>query len=99
MLTVHDGTTPQMPIEVGRQSSVAPAQRRAMIVGYLAYRGDARVKRQVKTLAAAGYAVDVICLAEDMGDAPAQANLIGIDVAHYRGSNRLRYIDAYLMFF
>jgi len=80
-----------------RQS--APAQKRAMILGYLTYRGDARVKRQVKTLAAAGYAVDVICLAEDMGEARGDAHLIGVKVPHYRGDSRLRYVLAYATFF
>ena len=46
--------------EVGTQS-----QKRALIVGYLTYRGDARVKNQVRVLTEKGYAVDLICLAED----------------------------------
>jgi glycosyltransferase involved in cell wall biosynthesis len=87
------------PQDGGAQNLAAPAQKRAMILGYLTYRGDARVKRQVKTLAAAGYAVDVICLAEDMGEVRGAANLIGIAVPHYRGDNRLRYVGAYATFF
>ena len=75
------------------------APKRALILGYLTYRGDARVKRQVRTLLAAGYMVDVICLAEDMGQVGPGANLIGIEVPHYRGRNRLRYVAAYAGFF
>jgi glycosyltransferase involved in cell wall biosynthesis len=75
-----------------------PAQKRAMMLGYLTYSIDARVKRQVKTLAAAGYAVDVICLADDIGQAR-DANLIGIKVPHYRGLSRWRYVRAYATFF
>ena len=37
----------------------APGAKRVLIIGYLTYRGDARVKRQVRTLTAAGYAVDL----------------------------------------
>jgi glycosyltransferase involved in cell wall biosynthesis len=74
-------------------------RKRAMILGYLTYRGDARVKRQVRTLISAGYAVDVICLAEDMGEVRGPANLIGITVPHYRGASRLRYVYAYATFF
>jgi glycosyltransferase involved in cell wall biosynthesis len=81
------------------QPGAAPAQIRALILGYLTYRGDARVKRQVRTLAAAGYAVDVICLAEDMGDVRGPGNLIGISVPHYRGHSRFRYVQAYATFF
>src|SRR5689334_20599535 len=85
--------------ESGRPALATPADRRAMILGYLTYRGDARVKRQVTTLICAGYAVDVICLAEDIGGNTGGANLIGITVPHYRGYNRLRYILAYATFF
>jgi glycosyltransferase involved in cell wall biosynthesis len=77
----------------------APAPKRALIAGYLTYRGDARVKRQVRTLAAAGYAVDVICLAEDTGEVTGPGNLIGVKVPHYRGRSRLSYIRCYTTFF
>src|SRR5260370_24168993 len=77
------------------QRTAAPAVRRALIIGYLTYRGDARVKRQVRTLAGAGYAVDVICLAEDMGAVTGCVNLIGIQVARYPGGSRLPYIRCY----
>jgi glycosyltransferase involved in cell wall biosynthesis len=102
MWLAHDERAARIgPIDSsGRESAAAPAaQKRALILGYLTYRGDARVKRQVRTLAAAGYAVDVICLAEDMGEVRGGANLIGIKVPHYRGRNRLRYILAYATFF
>jgi len=79
--------------------TAAPAARRALIIGYLTYRGDARVKRQVRTLAGAGYAVDVICLAEDIGELTGSVNLIGIQVARYQGGSRLRYIRCYAGFF
>jgi glycosyltransferase involved in cell wall biosynthesis len=81
------------------QVLAAPAPRHALILGYLTYRGDARVKRQVRTLAAAGYQVDVICLAEDTGEITAPANLIGIKVPRYQGASRLRYIRCYATFF
>jgi glycosyltransferase involved in cell wall biosynthesis len=87
------------PLESAHHSAPLPCAKRAMILGYLTYRGDARVKRQVKTLAAAGYAVDVICLAEDTGEVHGSVNLIGIKVPHYRGGSRLRYILAYATFF
>jgi glycosyltransferase involved in cell wall biosynthesis len=77
----------------------AQPQRRALIVGYLTYRGDARVKNQVRVLTANGYAVDLICLAEDSGDRIGSANLIGIKVPHYRGSKASRYIRSYANFF
>ena len=102
MWLAHDGRAARIePIDsCGRKIAAAvPAQKRALILGYLTYRGDARVKRQVKTLAAAGYAVDVICLAEDMGEVRGGANLIGIKVPHYRGRSRLRYMLAYATFF
>src|SRR5260370_1445681 len=81
------------------QRTAAPAARRALIIGYLTYRGDARVKRQVRTLAGAGYAVDVICLAEDMGEGTGCVSMIGIEVAGYQGGSRLRYIRCYGGFF
>jgi glycosyltransferase involved in cell wall biosynthesis len=98
MLLVQDAARIE-PEQPARHADGMPPQKRAMILGYLTYRGDARVKRQVKTLAVAGYAVDVICLSEDMGEVRTAANLIGIRVPHYRGHNRLRYIYAYATFF
>lgn len=80
------------------QTEAQPA-RRAMIIGYLTYRGDARVKRQVGTLTAAGYHVDVICLAEDTGEVSGPVNLVGIKVARYQGGSKLRYIRCYTTFF
>ncbi len=80
-------------------TSAAPAPKRALIMGYLTYRGDARVKRQVRTLIAAGYEVDVICLAEDMGEVGGAVNLIGIKVARYQGGSKLRYVLCYTSFF
>src|SRR5258708_7872842 len=81
------------PVEThARGLAATPAAKRALIIGYLTYRGDARVKRQVRTLTAAGYAVDVICLAEDAGEITGPVNLIGIQVAHYRGRSKLSYI-------
>lgn len=77
----------------------APAAKRALIIGYLTYRGDARVKRQVRTLTAAGYAVDLVCLADDVGEITGPVNLIGIEVAHYRGRSKLRYVRCYATFF
>jgi glycosyltransferase involved in cell wall biosynthesis len=74
-------------------------QKRALIVGYLTYRGDARVKNQVRVLTENGYAVDLICLAEDREGNLGSANLIGIEVPHYRGSKVLRYIRSYTNFF
>ena len=79
--------------------SAAPAPKRALIMGYLTYRGDARVKRQVRTLAAAGYEVDVICLAEDVGEVTGAVNLIGIKVARYQGGSKFRYVRCYTSFF
>jgi len=95
----QQSAAPAQMADSGKQGAGVAAQKRALILGYLTYRGDARVKRQVKTLAAAGYAVDVICLAQDMGEPPGNANLIGIKVPHYRGHQRLRYIRAYATFF
>ena len=73
--------------------------KRALILGYLTYRGDARVKNQVRVLVENGYLVDLICLAEDSGGNVDAANLLGIDVPHYRGSRTLRYIRSYSNFF
>ncbi len=99
MLPRHEQSAAPAKAPVSATTSAAlPAQRRAMILGYLTYSIDARVKRQVKTLVTAGYAVDVICLADDIGEAR-NANLIGIKVPHYRGHSRWRYIRAYTTFF
>lgn len=100
MLTGHEQRAPLIqPAENIAQPATASAPKRAMLLGYLTYRGDARVKRQVRTLTAAGYAVDVICLAEDAGEAPVDANLIGIKVPRYRGHSRWSYIHSYATFF
>ena len=86
-------------MEISAPPAGAAAAKRALIMGYLTYRGDARVKRQVRTLGAAGYEVDVICLAEDMGEVTGPVNLIGIKVGRYQGGNKLRYILCYTTFF
>jgi glycosyltransferase involved in cell wall biosynthesis len=88
---------PAGPARAGR--SAAAPQKRALILGYLIYRGDARVKNQVRVLLENGYAVDVICLAQDSGEKPGSVNLIGIEAARYRGSSALRYLRSYASFF
>jgi glycosyltransferase involved in cell wall biosynthesis len=101
MRIAHNQSAVQIePIDdCGRNGATQQTQKRAMILGYLNYGGDARVKRQVKTLSAVGYAVDVICLAENTGECGREVNLFGIRMPHYRGPSRLRYIHSYAIFF
>ena len=83
----------------GRSSDPAEAaKKRALIVGYLTYRSDARVKNQVRVLTENGYAVDVICLDEDLEASGDMVNLLGIALPRYRGSSPLRYVYSYLGF-
>ena len=83
----------------GRSSEPAEAaKKRALIVGYLTYRSDARVKNQVRVLTENGYAVDVICLDEDLEAQGDMVDLLGIALPRYRGSSPSRYIYTYLGF-
>jgi glycosyltransferase involved in cell wall biosynthesis len=69
-----------------------------LIVAYTHYIFDARVKRHAEALAQNGYAVDVICLADQFeGQTP--VNIIGIAVPRYRGHSRIEYLRQYLRFF
>ena len=87
-------------LQAGRSSDpAAAAKKRALIVGYLTYRSDARVKNQVRVLAENGYAVDVICLDEDLEAPGDMVNLFGIALPRYRGSSPSRYVYSYLWFF
>jgi glycosyltransferase involved in cell wall biosynthesis len=83
----------------GASQSAAPPQKRVLILGYLTYRKDARVKNQVRVLRDEGYAVDVICLTDDGAEITDSATLSGIEVPRYRGSEPLRYIRSYTGFF
>ncbi len=76
--------------------SAVQKQRRALILGYLTDRSDARVRNQVRVLAENGYAVDVICLAEDNREKIDPPNLIGIRVPRYRGSKAFCYVGSFL---
>ena len=54
------------------------AKKHALIVGYLTCRNDARVKNQVRVLTENGYAVDVICLDEDLEPSGDMVNLLAV---------------------
>ena len=87
-----------MASKTGGKSGAAP-RKHALILGYLTYRSDARVKNQVRVLAENGYAVDVICLAEGSAEKIDSVNLIGIRVPRYRGASPMHYVRTYSGFF
>lgn len=72
---------------------------RFLIIAYSSYVRDGRVKRHAEALAGRGDQVDAICLAGP-GLRPANGvNVIGVEVARYRGRSRLRYLGSYARFF
>ena len=102
MSTTNPNRSPFAEIEtvsVGFHRSAVTPLKRALILGYLTYRKDARVKNQVRVLTENGYAVQVICLADENGEKTDSAILSGIKVPRYRGSAPLRYVRSYAGFF
>lgn len=72
---------------------------RTLMIAYTSYAHDARVRRHAEALALRGDQVDVICLGGLPANGTKSVNVIGIPVARYRGSNRMRYVSSYSRFF
>src|SRR5690348_13048288 len=68
---------------------------RLLIIAYSHYIFDARVKRHAEALAHNGYAVDVICLADEH-EGEKWVNLIPISAPRYRGHSRTEYLRQYI---
>jgi glycosyltransferase involved in cell wall biosynthesis len=79
-------------------STASGSLGRVLIIAYTHYIFDARVKRHAEALAAHGYSVDVICLADQQAS-QTPVNVIGISIPRYRGHSRTEYIRQYLRFF
>ncbi len=72
--------------------------RRVLIIAYSHYIFDARVKRHAEALAERGYAVEVICLA-DQHEPRESVRIVGIPALRYRGHSRAEYLRQYIRFF
>lgn len=75
--------------------------RHVCMIAYTEYAGDARVRREAETLAAAGFKVR--CLALRIGDRPTRFTLDGVEVcelgeAKYQGKRPRSYMASYLRF-
>ncbi len=81
--------------------SVARVRVPVCHVAYSKYPGDPRVRKEVRTLNAAGFAVDVLCLRSE-GESPREV-LSGVRVRRLplepRRGSRLRYAYQYAIFF
>lgn len=84
-------------IEPARRSPRKPI-RRVLIIAYSQYIFDARVKRHAEALAERGYAVEVICLA-DQHEPRESVRIVGILALRYRGHSRAAYLRQYIRFF
>jgi glycosyltransferase involved in cell wall biosynthesis len=88
---------PTFPAATVQSQPTAGPARRVLIIAYTHYIFDARVKRHAEALAQQGYAVDVICLADE--HEPRWVRIIGIPMPRYRGHSRAQYLYQYIRFF
>jgi glycosyltransferase involved in cell wall biosynthesis len=91
-------TLSQTPTNQSSDGPQGESPGRVLIIAYTHYIFDARVKRHAEALAQEGYAVDVICLA-DQHETYRSVRIIGIPLPRYRGHSRIEYLRQYLSFF
>jgi glycosyltransferase involved in cell wall biosynthesis len=72
---------------------------RILMIAYTTYVHDGRVKRHAQALAQRGDHIDVICLENAEQGMRDGVNVIGLQLARYRGSSRINYLRTYLRFF
>ena len=72
---------------------------RALIIAYTTYIHDGRVKRHAEALARRGDQVDAITIAAGKMGMINGVNVVGIEIARYRGDSRFSYLKSYLNFF
>jgi glycosyltransferase involved in cell wall biosynthesis len=72
---------------------------RILMVAYTHYMRDGRVRRHAEALAARGDSIDVICLDHTDSGMRQGVNIVGLEIARYRGDSRTRYLRSYFDFF
>lgn len=71
---------------------------RVLMIAYSSYVRDARTKRHARSLAERGDEVDVLCLENPEQGEDAGVNVIGIEIAKYRGPRKSGYLRTILRF-
>jgi glycosyltransferase involved in cell wall biosynthesis len=72
---------------------------RILIIAYTHYFRDGRVRRHAEALAGRGDQVDVISLDHGASGKHDGVNVVGLEIARYRGASRTRYLRSYFEFF
>ena len=72
---------------------------RILIIAYTHYLRDGRVRRHAEALAARGDSVDVITRDPAESGMHSGVNVLGLEIARYRGASRTRYLRSYFEFF